>query len=187
MDTSFPYFTNIGTVLAIFGAELFVLWLVLVRWCKLGSIAWKRIDYLWLGFTALSLIGAASQARKLIGTNLLSVAEARTEAAFGLAREAADINLNSGAVCRTFVRTEYSPPEQEFNRIQNDYNRACDWFKNVAAAMPQAFGPNADEIDLSKLPPPAIDRRDLTDAFQYVLNSVERYNSELDIASKSLG
>lgn len=47
-DPWMPPTTHLAVVLSAFGFALVIFDLVLVRWLKLGKVAWKRVDYLWL-------------------------------------------------------------------------------------------------------------------------------------------
>ena len=58
-----------------------------------------------------------------------------------------------GAVCRTFVRSQYSPRPEQFERTQRDYDTVCGWFKDIAAKLPRNVDPGTGEIDLGKLSP----------------------------------
>ena len=136
-DASFPPFANTMTVLIIFAAELVILHLILVVWFRLGKVAWKAVDYVWLGFAAFGLIGAAGQARQLIANNIAGLAQQQVQGAYALFRSSLDLYSSEGPVCRTFVRSAYSPPREEFDRAQKDYDAVCQWFKQVAAKLPR--------------------------------------------------
>jgi hypothetical protein len=153
MLPDFPAFTNSWTVLLIFAVMVLRLHLILVVWLKLGKLAWKIVDYIWLGFAALGLIGASGQARQLIANNMSAIAEARIQTSYELFRNLVDRYSQEGAVCRTFVRGEYSPPPEEFERRQRDYDKVCGWFREIAAKLPRNVAAGAGEIDLGKLSP----------------------------------
>ena len=135
-DYHLPFFTNIWTMMAVFTALLFVMHVVLVYWLKLGKVAWKRVDYVWLGFTVLGLIGASAQARQVMASNFLLASQDRVESSFSLARYWIDSYNGASYICRKFVRSQYSPPPEEFERLQKEYDVACGWFKSISATVP---------------------------------------------------
>jgi len=56
LEPHFPLGASLATVLAVFAFFLVAFNVILVRWLKLGRVAWKRIEYVWLGFAALAWI-----------------------------------------------------------------------------------------------------------------------------------
>jgi hypothetical protein len=174
-DATFPPLTKLWVVLTIFAGALVVFHLVLVYWLKLGRIAWKWVDFCWLAFAVLGLIGAAEQARQAVAVSLVEIAEARTTVTYSPVRSLADIYSREGPVCRTFVRSEYSPPPDEFNRAQREYNIACEWFRKVALALPQQAEMHeiTDEI---LLPEPNITEDDLKSILREFRQQIAYHN-----------
>jgi hypothetical protein len=128
-DTHFPPFTNPLYVVLTFICALLLFHLILVVWLRLGKLSWKIIDYIWLGFAALGLIGAEGQTKRLIAGSMSTIAEERVIGNYYPFRMLVDDYSQEGAVCRTFVRSEYSPPPEEFERAQRDYDTVCRWFR----------------------------------------------------------
>lgn len=135
-DYSMPFFTATTGVFAVFVASLVAFDLILVRWLKLGKTAWKRVDYIWLGVGVLGILGSVEVPRTIVSHNLLAQAE------FGMIWSASNLRITAGfgtspAICRTFVRSEFSPPEPEFSDSQREYDAVCSWFKSVAKVLPK--------------------------------------------------
>lgn len=149
-----PYFPpSLLIVLVVFVLLLGGLHLILVYWLKLGSRAWKYVDYIWVGFAALGLIGASSQVRVMMATSQSSLFQSRAEGSFTTLRWLTDsLSKNPGSVCRTFTRSEYSPPEAELKATQLEYDRACAWFGSVAAILPEHAPDPATPIVPASLP-----------------------------------
>jgi hypothetical protein len=183
-DFSLPFQAEIWPLLLFFFVLLIVFDLVLVRWLKLGRIAWKRVDYVWLGFSAIGLVGAASQARQFVASNLVRVYDERSMAAYSIARFVLDDDAkDNGYVCRTFVRSQYSPPPEEMGRAQRENDAACHWFKSVAALLPKDsrnLGLLSDQLLPAQ---PQVDRRDLKETFDEFRKTVGEYNEAVRMRS----
>ncbi len=172
-----PFFTNTRAVFAIFVLALIVFDLVLIRWWKLRAITWKRVDYFWIGLGALGLMGAVSQARQVLATGLLAYSDEQVAGAYSMVRWHIRTFSEGGGICRTFVRSQWSPPEEEFNRVQREYDATCEWFKRVRSTIAQTDQPKAEEIAWENLPPlPHITLSDLKESVESFRQSVAYYN-----------
>jgi hypothetical protein len=136
MDFKIPTVVTLQFIVPFFIVLLFVFDIVLVRCLKLKKTTWKRVDYIWLGFAALGLVGAAAQARQVVATNMSPRAEAHKRAWFGDVTRKLDLYSTSSIVCRRFIRAPLSPPPDEFERAQKEYDTACEWFRSVKATAP---------------------------------------------------
>jgi hypothetical protein len=173
-----PPITNTWIVLFIFCAALAGFHLALVYWGHLDKLWWKRVDYIWLGLTALGLIGVTAQARQLVAGNLLPYTDDRVNFAYKVVQlEVHDYGTEDGRlVCRTFIRSAFSPPPDEFQRTQDEFNRACEWFKQVAAIIQSPSG----EIDTNSFPlKPTVSESALIDAFSQFDRAINNVNSEI--------
>jgi hypothetical protein len=141
-------------LLALFIFLLVVFHLVLVKWLKLGDVAWKRIDYVWLGAAALGVLASSAQAdRFLSNLHLQGVEATRTEFAYRTLR--ADLADPPG-VCLPRVRSEYSPPD--FDDIVKEQQAICQWAKATAASMPDIPPmpfPPLEDVGFKPFPRPA--------------------------------
>jgi hypothetical protein len=155
MQPFMPLTASLTAVLGVFAGLLVALDLLLVRWLRLGKVSWKRMDYIWLGFGALGLLGAVAQVRMESASAQLDMYEKRAIVAFDSVKSLVEVYAsNPGPICRTFVRSEFSPPPDEFQRIQNEYNTACEWVKQVSEALKtHATSPPRPIDRASPLPP----------------------------------
>jgi hypothetical protein len=182
MQPFFPTGANLYVVLGVFVLLLIIFDLVLVRYFKLSSISWKRVDYIWLGFAALGLIAAAAQVRELVATDQIDMFQQRANAGLSRLRGSATLlGSDSGPVCRTFVRSQYSPPQEEFDRIQQEYNRVCGWFKQIGSAIPRELPIPPKLTTLPSGPDASInDLKNIIDSFYQQL---EFYNQDVEAFS----
>lgn len=179
---SFPAFTNVWIVLSIFAAEVIFFHLVLVFWLKLGKRAWKIVDYVWLGFAALGIFGAAGQARQLVANNMTSTLNQQAQISYMQLVSLVARYSNEGAVCRTFVRSQYSPPPTEFERIQKDYDSVCHWLWDIQRKIPSAadnFYNGIERVDPRNLATePTVPEKDLNEVLQAFHKQLHIYNED---------
>ncbi len=175
MIFSLPFTASTWTILLIFVVLLIVFDLILVRWLKLGNFAWKIVDYIWLGVGALGLIGAASQSRQITATNFLPFAVEVKTMTFQSAQQYVSGYRGSPIICRTFTRTEFSPPPEELDRISKEYATVCTWFEQLYAVFPQTEPTGG--IDPTGFPvPPEVTSRDLQDIIGGFARTLDPYN-----------
>jgi hypothetical protein len=186
-----PAFTNVWVVLSIFAAEVVLFHLLLVFWLKIGKRAWKIVDYVWLGFAALGIFGAAGQARQLVANNMTSTLNQQAQVSYMQLVSFVGQYSNEGAVCRTFVRSQYSPPPAEFERIQKDYDSVCHWFWDVQRTIPSAadnFYNGIESVDPRNLAPePTVPERDLNEVLRAFYKQRDIYNEDAKRYADVLG
>jgi hypothetical protein len=101
------------------------------------------------------------------------------ESEFASLKHSADFYATSGAVCRTFNRGPFSPPVEEFNKTQQEFNEVCEWFKRVASTLPKEAPSDNSEIDWGGLPsPPPVTSGDLVDFIRQFRQSLDTYNAK---------
>lgn len=132
--------SNIYWLFGIFGVFLLVFHVRLVFWKPIGEIGWKYVDYLWLGFAAIGLVGQAAQVRQQWYMSAHEMANYRVEGALMSLKQRAEFSVGP-AICRTFVRTENSP--KTFYQSQAEYNLACSEFTRITKEVLSA-GDNRD-------------------------------------------
>jgi hypothetical protein len=160
--------------------------LVLVRWLNLGKKGWKRVDYIWLGFTALGFFGAVSQARIYAAGAQVSQYQGRAAASLTALHDLVNmLAAKPGAVCRTFIRSEYSPPADEFAQVQREYNEACQWIGKVATNLPTQIQAPAKPISREFLgSSPSVTTGDLRDIIEGVYRQLGYYNRDAALVAK---
>ncbi len=173
----FPPFTHTWLVLLLFVVALLLFHAVLVAWLRLGSLAWKIVDYVWLSLGLIGLIGATAQARHAIANGSVSIMRERALTAYLPAKSLVRIYANEGAVCRKFVRSDFSPPPNQFDQIQLDFDAVCRWFKGIDSTLPEHVESDIREISLDSLPPePQVSEGDLRDILRGFHQQLGYYN-----------
>lgn len=115
-----------------FSAFLAIFHVALIWLHPLNQVAWKKVDYIWLGFASLSLIGAVTQDRRVEARAALEFSKPAFErAAFDVLDSA---KFGREYYCeRPFHRTEFSP--SNFDWIVAQQALACAWYKNAVAVI----------------------------------------------------
>jgi hypothetical protein len=177
-----PVWASHAWLFGIFFVALILFHVVLVYAWPLGKAGWKRVDYIWLSMGLLGVSLAVASSRQTFAQLQLPAAEAQIETRAGWIEDRAQFGV-SAAVCRQFVRSEYSPPKEEFDRIQREYDQLCAWFKTVVERLPDHLA-NRQALKVNSLgtfAPPTV-----TDA--YALRSLEEavreYNAALSLRNE---
>jgi len=143
----------------------------------LSSVAWKKVDYIWLAMALLGILGSVGTVRAVVAKNLLAVAETRAKSDFEQLEQAVTFGTG-GAICRVFIRTEASPPPKQLDQVQYQYDSQCAWFNALALKL-KAFSTSytvpIDVVKLAGAPPEAGDRW-TTEHVQYVVSA---YNATI--------
>ena len=170
-----PISTNLGWVFMVFVGSLVAFHLMFVWPRNLTKRGWKVIDYVWLGTALLGVIGSVGVGRQAIAQNLLTTAHALVES-FASEIESALRFGTSGAICRRFVLSEFSPPQAEFDRIQREFDAQCAWFTQAIEKLKTSPFPKRQPLKLEDLggsPPEGAD--DWTST--HIRATVNRYNA----------
>jgi hypothetical protein len=93
----------------------------------LGKRGWKIVDYIWVSAGAIAISGTLFQARQLLATGMLHQLEPMVESSVDDAQFYSNPDWYNGLLCRKFVRSADSPPEEEFNKTAKEYDDACAW------------------------------------------------------------
>lgn len=174
MEQQFPFTTDLLTLSLFFLVSLAVLHVVLIWWLKLGKIGWKYVDYIWLVMALLGLLSAASDARRLIATNLLERQKILTASTYENLRR--QIQFGAGpSFCRQFIRSQYSPPNLDETQIE--FDRVCEYYKGLLATMPARPLEKFERIELpSAVKRPAVTDKMLLDVFYATEAYIQHYN-----------
>lgn len=177
-DLALPWFTSQGWIIGIFLASLIVFHLVFVYSRLLSSMAWKRIDYIWLSMALIALVGAISAGRMSMANTLLSLAQAWVEGSLQFMHVAASAGT-SGAICRVFVSSPFSPPADIMRKAQQEFDEECAWFKEVNAALQRIEPGNEQRVDLTQIARPRPSGGEES-FYRSMEDSVQSYNESLD-------
>lgn len=94
----------------------------------LDDIAWKRVDYIWVGLASLSIVSGAAEARKVMSGVLYDQTTARYIADVNYVRRETqrwrDVYCNAQR-----VRSELSP--SNFDELVRQEKMACQWFQEA--------------------------------------------------------
>lgn len=174
-DLELPFTTSLGWVLIVFLSALVTFHFLFVWPRNLTKVGWKIVDYFWIAAALLGVIGSVGVARQAVAQNLLATASARLET-FASGVESAVRFGTSGAICRRFVRTEFSPPPGELDRIQREFDNQCAWFKDALEKLKTSPLMKREILTLENLgnpPPKGGDAWALTS----LRESLDRYNN----------
>jgi hypothetical protein len=182
-ELSIPYITsNVWLLLGTLVVFLVILHVVLIYWMKLNKVWWKRVDYIWLAFAALSLLGAASEVRRLIAGNLVELQRHRVISDYNFLRQQAE--FGTGPVyCRKFIPSEFSP--SNLGELQRDYDLACEYYKALYASLPQQNPDKLEQVNiLGALKKPAVSNKGLREDFDRIDELISLYNRSQDELNK---
>ena len=149
-----------------------VLHLFLVYPKNLSKKQWKRVDYIWIELTAVGLIGTTNNVRLVLNKNQLLLTYPR------LASQIKYINSflspeGSKIVCRTSVKTEYSP--SNFDEIVKDDNNACEWSKKIYQIIKRIDTAAYTSVNMSEIPP--LETSENIWFKGVILDNINKYNS----------
>jgi hypothetical protein len=184
MSLSLPFIVRTDVIVGVFLSEIVLMHIVLVflPWFRLNARQWKKVQYITLALASLGILGAVSSARQVVAHNLVNLTALQSEVDFHLVRIFVNDHTNGPAICRTFVRSEYSPSAEEFAKTQSEFDQACQWFKQLSAALPQDSPTSDAQIDWNSLPaPPSFTEPQLTGdvrEFKHLLND---YNKKTNV------
>lgn len=135
-------------LLAIFCLLTFVFHLAFVWVWPIGDLAWKRIDYVWLGAATLGLMGASGHADRYISGELAAnLEEPRTARAYRdirfIIEKAAE---PTSSICSERTRSEFSPPY--YDEIVREQQRQCSYFRVLADAIPDEVAAPFPTLDV---------------------------------------
>lgn len=150
-EPTFPFFSNQLWILGFFSACLLIAHITLIRVWKLDKVGWKKVDYIWLGMAALGLLSAAAEVRRLVATGMAFGEESYTQASYGRVLDrAAFLSIDPGAICRTFVRSEFSP--SNLDEVQEEFDAICRYGKSLVKAIPMEPPEDFDKLRLPNRP-----------------------------------
>jgi hypothetical protein len=131
-----PLVANATFLIVVFVVVCLIAHLILIAYRPLGKIGWKRVDYLWLPLTLLGVASTAGSNRQIIARQWLNLADIRFAYAQRDLERTVRVDLPAMA-CRTFIRTQYSPPGKQLDSLQQQYDAACAWTRKAAEHLPK--------------------------------------------------
>lgn len=168
-----PFFVEIQWVFAVFFIFLILFHWILVFRLKLGKIAWKKVDYIWLGVGAIGLMASTSTPRGIIIDNLIHRAEMQISGELQLLHSVETSNTNS-SVCIKFVHSPNSPAEPYFSETQRQYDATCNWLRRAKAIIPKQLDRFSESIEHISLPSaPKVSEQYLNQLMKNIRNNID--------------
>lgn len=133
-----PWFLSSWWLVLLFAMFCVVFHFTLVVLYPLDSIAWKRVDYVWLPFALVGALGAIAANRTAVAQNQLELATSRATFAF--------------EQVKTFLGSTQDLP---LCQRSSDQTAQCAWFIAVRKGLDGTDAKKFEAIDLVKLAGPA--------------------------------
>jgi len=131
-------------LLLIFVALLVAFDLILVRWRKIDDVAWKKVDYYYLGAAAVGILSLSGQAESVLAQRYATTvgrwADSQYSAFHNMLGEAASFGL-----CIPRERGPGSP--DDFDAIVADQRRLCSQSIELAKVLPKALPPSVPTLE----------------------------------------
>jgi hypothetical protein len=145
-------------------------WL-LVRRYSLSKLGWKRVDYLWLGFSVLGLLGAAADVRKTIGEPLTEASQRDVDSAYDDLRS----YLGDMSNCKK-VSPGLSESEKAYRK--RNYDRTCAFASAAHSKLPLR-PPEYESLEELLKDRPSVSESEMTDAFTLLDFRINDYSKAL--------
>jgi hypothetical protein len=174
-----PFIASPASMFLVFLSEVAILHVLLIAIpsLRLKKRGWAVVQYLVITLAVVGLSGAIANARQMLAQNLFEFSGPHAAFAFDDLRRVADDYSSHGLICTTFVRSEFSPPPEEFNQTQREYDKSCEWFKQIARLLPTKLPEGNAEIPWQTFPAaPNITDQQLIDFFQRFRHTLDEYN-----------
>jgi hypothetical protein len=145
----FPYTASFAVVMVVFGTCLMIFHVAFVWKWKLRRTGWKIVDYIWLTMAVLGLVAGVSEVRRMFAAAQIESQRSLMLSRYEDLRRAVQF-LSGDAICRQFVKSEYSPPNLE--SIQQEYNQVCDYARQLYAKMTPKPPEDLESIGITDRP-----------------------------------
>jgi hypothetical protein len=132
--TAHPFYVGL-----VFSVAAVVFHILFVRTLKLDKIAWKRVDYIWLGVGTLGLFGAATEVRRMVATSVLETRNADQRNRYSELRDR--VRSMTGSYCRAaagfpLVLDDWFGVEHHSEDERRQYKAVCEFGKDLLKALP---------------------------------------------------
>jgi hypothetical protein len=122
VETAIIWLTSSWFAAIIFVIALVALHISLVFRNPLTKVGWKYVDYLWLSFGALGLLGASTQSREVAVGAYISFFDGYNEAIGDPVQK---------IVTSSVVLFCVGPTQGYTEDVKGSYEEACNWFKTI--------------------------------------------------------
>lgn len=140
---------------------------------NLSKKNWKIVDYVWISLTAIGLVGSINTVKIKLADGKANIATHRTSVQHKFILSYL-LKEGSHIVCdREFIWKESSP--SNFNEIVKDFERCCDWSKEVYKIVASIDTISYTWIDVEKIP----DLKTESNQWfkQTIIDGINHYNS----------
>jgi len=169
-------------MLLIFLVSWVVFDVIFVRLWPLTKRGWKKVDYVVVGVAAVGILGAAGTIRREIAKNFQSTAETRARTSYEFARYQMG-NLSAPFICRTFEKTELSPPN--LSELQAEFDRVCAFGRAALNKIPTEMPKETGFPDVGAWPD--VKSGMLTQVFTEDKQAIDRYRATRETFDKLRG
>jgi len=178
MPIQIPWPANSLAIFLVFAACVLVFHVLFLFVMPLGKVGWKKTDYAWLIIGVIGLLATTGKLRREIANNYLQQAEGRLTFAYELLKERTAYFVGP-AICREFVRTEFSP--KNFDEVQKEFDTVCAFGKTAVGSLPDTMPENPNDLDLSTLKSkrPTITHKGLVDDFKSLDNAIANFENAI--------
>lgn len=170
--------TDLKTLFLCFVALIILFHILFVYPKNIGKIGWKIIEYIVLLIASIGIITISADIRTWLAKSHLRWEEMRAVSDFEnivyKIREG-----HPGYICCIFTRSEYSP--NNFEEINEEYDRACKWYKKMSELLPQKIDPEFKELIFSEMPKLNVKDEIINESINEVKNSFQRYMAQREI------
>jgi hypothetical protein len=174
-----PFTASPATILAIFFSEVLILHFLLIAIPRLRpkKTGWAIVQYIVIALAMVGLLGAIANVRQMVAQNLYEFSGPHVAFEFRDLLRVADDYSSPGMICMTFVRSDFSPPPEQFNQTQHEYDKACQWFKEIARLLPRKLPEGNAEIAWQTFPAvPNVNDQQLIGFVQRFRHKLDDYN-----------
>lgn len=185
MDSWFiKLITNSGWLFLLLGGLAVIFHVFFLWFLKIDKKGRAALDYLILVFAALSIIPISADIRGVAGQARLREVEIRAITNFQLFR---DYFHPRSTMCRKFTRISSSP--DNFDEIQADNDRACNWHGKAMAILPMEVSKDLPELNLPEIPKlngndPSLEG--ILETYQMYIDNYESYRQKAIILRKKI-
>lgn len=148
-EFSLPFVTKPHWMLLLFAAFLLLFHALLIRLFPISKRGWKKVDYIWLGVTAIGILGTAGTLRRTAAPGFVRLATSRAEGAYEFARSTVQA-LSGSHICIVFDPA--ASPRLWMEKEKAEYEATCAFGKATLARIPETMPADGSFPDIGDPP-----------------------------------
>jgi hypothetical protein len=136
---------------------------------------WKAVDYIWLAFGGLGIIGVSGESRRMKADWEQTYAHVQATNVFEQLKNSVESDTTY------FCKEQWRPSVSDtvILPVMRDFPRACVWFRQLAEVLPESLGAKLpDRLDNGVPAPPAIDDAIVRPDIEYTKVLLNDYRHE---------